>query len=121
MGIPGVQKFVDEAIERGLLKDVKFVDSIAYGTIATADRRAIEDRLRRRFSDLFRIEKNRESWHIFSNNHGWISLSEGDRWKAFRYALQAIRWGPTRKEGWLLLACSALNRRGGAKSAAGGA
>jgi hypothetical protein len=122
MGTPGVQKFVDQAIERGLLKDVEFVDTIAYGTIVTADRRAIEDRLRRRFSDLFRIEKNRESWYIFSKNHGWTSLlSEGDRWKAFRYALQAIRWAPTRKEGWLLMACSALNRRRGTKSTAGGA
>ena len=120
IGIPGVQKFVDEVIERGLLKDVRFVDSIAYGTIVTTDRLAIKDRLRRRFSDLFRIEKNRESWYVFSKNHGWMELHGGDRWRAFRYALQAIRWRPTRKEGWLLMACSALNRRGTAKSTTGG-
>jgi hypothetical protein len=121
MGTPGVQKFVDKIVERGLLKDMKFVDSIAYGTIVTTDRRAIEDRLRWRFSDLFRIEKNRESWYVFSKNHGWMELYMRNRWRAFRYALQAIRWRPTRKEGWLLIACSALNRGGNAKSTAPGA
>jgi predicted O-methyltransferase YrrM len=111
-GAPGIKKFVDRAVERGLLKDVGFVDTIAYGTVTTADRREIASRLRLRLSDLFKVEKDRESWYIFSKNHGWMSLSKGDRWGASRYALQAIRWRTMRKEGWLLMACSVLNRRG---------
>ena len=116
-GAPGVKKFVNLAIAHGLLKEVKFVDSIAYGKIATTDRSEIEDGLKYRLSDLFQVEKDRESWYLFSNNHAWIALSVGDRWLAFRYALQVVRWRPFRKNGWLLLACVVLNRRPGKSEA----
>ena len=39
LGAPGVKKFVDRAIARGLLADVKFVDTIAHGKITTTDPR----------------------------------------------------------------------------------
>jgi predicted O-methyltransferase YrrM len=108
---PGVKKFVDRAIARGLLEDVKFVDTIAHGKITTIDPRAIENSLKYGLSDLFRIEKNRKSWYIFSKNHGWMAWRTGDRRLALRYALDAIRWQPLQKEGWLLLACVVLNRK----------
>ena len=101
---------MDRAIRHGLLKDVRFVDSIAYGTITTTDRRVINSRLRRRFAELLTIESDRESWYTFAKNHGWLSLVNHDRRGACLYALQAIRWQPVRKEGWLLMACSVLNR-----------
>jgi len=109
-GTPGIKRFVDRAIRHGLLKDVRFVDSIAYGTITTTDRRVINSRLRRRFAELFTMESDRESWYTFAKNHGWLSLVNHDRRGACLYALQAIRWQPARKEGWLLMACSVLNR-----------
>ena len=39
LGTPGVKKLVNQAVARGLLKDLKFVDSIAYGEITTTDPR----------------------------------------------------------------------------------
>ena len=111
VGMPGVKKFVDKAIARGLLTDVKFVDSIAYGTITTSDPRAIENALKNRVSDLFRIEKNRDCWNHFSKTHGWMALAADDRRLALWYALQAIRFKPLQKEGWVLLACVLLNRK----------
>jgi hypothetical protein len=108
---PGVKKLVNQIIARGLLKDVKFVDSIAYGNITTTDQTEIENGLKRRLSDLFQIERDREPWYVFAKNHGWLALSYNDRWLAFRYALDAIRWRPFKDEGWRLLACVILNRR----------
>jgi predicted O-methyltransferase YrrM len=120
IGAPGVRKFVDRAIARGLLKDVEFVDSIAYGRLTTTDRGEIEGRLKYRLRDLLRLEKDRESWFIFSNNHAWMALGADDRRLAFRYALQTIRWKPLRKSGWILLACVVLNRKpGGSKESTG--
>jgi Methyltransferase domain len=110
---PGVKKFVDQIIARGLLKDAKFVDSIAYGKITTTDRREIENSLKQRLGDLFQFEKDREPWYIFAKNHGLMAFSHNDRWLAFRYALQAVRWKPFKEEGWLLLARVILNRKKG--------
>jgi hypothetical protein len=110
LGAPGVKRFVNQAITRGLLQDVKIVDSIAYGTITTMDPRRIENGLKYRLRDMFRFEHDRESWYIFSKNHGWMALTAADRRLALGYALQAIRWKPFQKEGWLLLACAILNR-----------
>ena len=111
LGTPGVKKFVNQAIDRGLLKDVKFIDSIAYGKITTTDPGAIENGLKYRLSDLFRFERHRESWYIFSKNHGWMAWGAANYRLALRYALQAIRWKPLQKEGWVLLACVVLKRR----------
>jgi predicted O-methyltransferase YrrM len=111
-GIPGVKRFVNRAVARGLLADIKVVDSIAYGKIVTNDRSKIETGLKLHLSDLFRFEQDRESWYVFAKNHGWMALfGADDRWLALRYALQAIRWKPFEKEGWLLLACVILNRK----------
>jgi predicted O-methyltransferase YrrM len=115
IGTPGVKKFVNQAIARGLLTEVRFVDSIAYGKIVSSDRATIEKSLKFRLSDLLRFEKERESWYKFSQVHGWLSLSKGNRLLAFRYALQSIRWHPFKKEVWVLLACTILNRRPGQK------
>jgi hypothetical protein len=108
---PGVRKFVDRAVERGVLNDVRFVDTIAYGTLLVNDAARLAKALKFRPTELLRIESHRDNWFKFAVNHGWAAFKNGDRTQGIKFGLQAIRFKAWKIDGWRLLGCIALNRR----------
>jgi MMP 1-O-methyltransferase len=111
LGDPGVRQFVDPLIAAGVVTDVEYVDSIAYGRLKVTDRVEIERRLKRQSWNplaFLRRDKGRDPKFKFALSQGWTSLVNGDRRMATRNGIQSIGFKPWRADGWKLLACTWL-------------